>query len=274
MRVAAVQMVSGQTLANNLITAARLIAEAASGGAQLVVLPENFALFGQGNLAPLAQLESAGDGQLLPFLAEQASLHRIWLGGGTIPLALGVDGRAAEANKAFASCCLFGPKGELVGRYDKIHLFDAGVNDAVGAYRESAQFTPGTLPCCVVTPWARLGLSVCYDLRFPEYFRQLSALGAQVLLVPSAFVYTTGKAHWEVLLRARAIENQCYVIAANQGGQHSDNRHTWGQSMIINPWGEIIAQQAEGEGVVVADLNFAEQLALRNKMPVLTHRRF
>lgn len=274
MRVAALQMVSQHILEDNLAAAGRLLVEAAGQGAQLAVLPENFAYFGQGNLHRQGRAESLGQGVILPFLAEQARRHGLWIAGGTIPLAFGVNGQEADDGKAFASCCIINPLGELVARYDKIHLFDAGVNDAIGVYRESSQLTSGSLPGVVDTPWAKLGLSVCYDLRFPEYYRLLSAAGAQILLVPSAFVYTTGQAHWEVLLRARAIENQCFVIAANQGGLHSGNRRTWGQSMVINPWGDVIAQAREGEAVVVADLDLAGQVQLRERMPVLGHRRF
>lgn len=274
MRVAAVQMVSGPSVAENLAAAAELMAQAAQKGAQLVVLPENFAVFGQGGQVLQGLQESAGEGPLLPFLAQQAALLGVWLVGGTLPLAHSAHGQAAPQNKAYAACCVFNPKGQLAARYDKIHLFDAGVSDAVGRYQESAEYAPGHAPVVCATPWAKLGLGVCYDLRFPEYFRLLSQAGAQVLVVPAAFVYTTGQAHWEVLLRARAIENQCFVVAANQGGQHQGQRRTWGQSLIVNPWGDIIAQQACGEGVVMADLPLEEQTALRAKMPVLSHRRF
>jgi deaminated glutathione amidase len=269
MRVAAVQMVSESQWDRNLVAAERLIAEAVLQGAQWVLLPENFALFGQ----PGASLNDPQRAELCEFLCAQARRWSIWLAGGTLPLITSEHG-PAEANKTFASCCVLNPEGETVARYDKIHLFDAGVQDAVGAYRESAQFSPGKTPGLVNSPWGKVGLSVCYDLRFPEYFRLLSQQGAQVFMVPSAFVYTTGQAHWEILLRARAIENQCFVVAANQGGSHAGNRRTWGHSMIVGPWGDVLGVLPSGEGVVVADLDFTHLAQVRERMPVLSHRRF
>lgn len=271
--VAAVQMVSEPNLASNLKKAAALLADAAALGAECAVLPENFALFGQAGSAAQGLRESQGQGEILAFLAEQARALNLWLIGGTIPLACNQQGRWADEQKSFASCCVFSPQGEQVSRYDKIHLFDAGVQDAVGSYRESAQFEPGSAAAWFDGPGGKWGLAVCYDLRFPEYFRLLSQAGCHFLAVPSAFVYTTGQAHWEVLLRARAIENQCFVIAANQGGHHSSSRRTWGHSMIINPWGDIVAVLPEGEGVISARLELADLTALRERMPVLSHRR-
>lgn len=273
-RVAAVQMVSEKILTNNLKKAAELLTEARSQGAECAVLPENFALFGQAGSAAQGVFESNGQGEILPFLAEQARSLQIWLIAGTIPLGRNDQGLWAQTNKSFASCCVFSPAGELISRYDKIHLFDAGVQDAVGSYRESAQFDPGTQPGMFDGPGGKWGLAVCYDLRFPEYFRLLSQAGCDLLAIPSAFVYATGQVHWEVLLRARAIENQSFVIAANQGGHHGANRHTWGHSMIINPWGDSLGVLPEGEGVVVCSLDMAEVQTLRARMPVLRHRKF
>lgn len=274
LRVAVVQMVSEKNLANNLKKAAELLAEARAQGAECAVLPENFALFGQAGSASQGIFESNGQGEILPFLADQARSLQMWLIAGTIPLGRNDQGQWAQANKSFASCCVFSPAGKLISRYDKIHLFDAGVQDAVGSYRESAQFDPGTQPGMFDGPGGKWGLAVCYDLRFPEYFRLLSQAGCDLLAIPSAFVYATGQVHWEVLLRARAIENQSFVIAANQGGHHGANRHTWGHSMIINPWGDVLGVLPEGEGVVVCTLDMAELQTLRARMPVLSHRKF
>lgn len=271
--VAAVQMVSEPNLAANLKKAAELLSEAAAQGAECAVLPENFALFGQAGSAQQGLLESQGQGEILEFLAEQAKGLNLWLIGGTIPLACNQQGLWAQEHKSFASCCVYSPQGEQVGRYDKMHLFDAGVQDAVGSYRESAQFEPGNTVGWFDGPGGKWGLAVCYDLRFPEYFRLLSQAGCHFLAVPSAFVYTTGQAHWEVLLRARAIENQCFVVAANQGGYHCSRRRTWGHSMIVNPWGDVMAVLPEGEGVVTARLELADLQTLRERMPVLSHRR-
>ncbi|MFO1368846.1 MAG: carbon-nitrogen hydrolase family protein [Marinagarivorans sp.] len=271
--VAAVQMVSEPNLANNLNKAAELLAEASALGAECAVLPENFALFGQAGSAAQGLRESQGQGEILAFLAEQAKRLNLWLIGGTIPLACNQQGLWAQEHKSFASCCVFSPQGEQVSRYDKMHLFDAGVQDAVGSYRESAQFEPGSAAGWFEGPGGKWGLAVCYDLRFPEYFRLLSQAGCHFLAVPSAFVYTTGQAHWEVLLRARAIENQCFVVAANQGGHHCSRRRTWGHSMIVNPWGDVVAVLPEGEGVVTARLELGELQTLRERMPVLSHRR-
>jgi deaminated glutathione amidase len=272
--VAAVQMVSEKSLANNLNKAADLLTEARLRGAQCAVLPENFALFGQAGSALQGLRESRGEGEILSFLAEQARANELWVVGGTIPLGCNQLGIWAQEHKSFASCCVFAPTGDLVSRYDKIHLFDAGVQDAVGSYQESAQFDPGSEPGVFDGPGGRWGLAVCYDLRFPEYFRLLSKADCHLLAVPSAFVYATGQVHWEVLLRARAIENQSFVVAANQGGHHGCNRRTWGHSMIINPWGDVLAVLPEGEGVVTARLDLSELTALRSRMPVLSHRKF
>lgn len=275
MKIAAIQMVSGADIARNLEAARRLLHEAAAAGAEMAVLPENFALYGRGNLRAEGELETRGEGPLLLFLRDQARSLGIWLVGGTIPLVGGVnaDSPAADANRIFAASCVFNANGECVARYDKIHLFDVEVGDAVGAYRESAYICPGTQPRIVDTPWGKLGLSVCYDLRFPEHYRRLRDAGADILVVPSAFTYTTGSAHWDVLLRARAIETQCYLVAANQGGWHDSERRTYGGSAIIHPWGNIMAQQVEGEAVVLADINLADVQACRERMPIQQHRR-
>lgn len=280
--VAAIQMVSTANCKNNLESAERLIASAAKGGAQLVVLPESFALMCGEDARCLAEEEESRRA-LQMFLQQQARRYSVWLFGGTIPrispiqggspLLRGIESGAACAPKAYAAVHVFNPDGELAGRYDKAHLFDAGVDDGVGQYCESNTIAAGNALGLVDTPWGRVGVGVCYDLRFPEYFRRLQQAGANLLVVPSAFTYQTGLAHWSVLLRARAIENQCAVIAANQGGQHSLNRKTFGHSCIIDAWGSVLAeQQMMGEGVVHTVIDLGAQNTLRQKMPVLEHR--
>ena len=281
--VAAIQMVSTAHRELNLKCAERLIADAAEGGAQLVVLPESFALMCGEDARALGEQEESGQALQL-FLQQQARVNKIWLFGGTVPrispirhglpLLSGIEPALASAPKAYAAVHAFNPEGDLAGRYDKAHLFDAGVDDGVGQYFESNTIVAGNTLGIVDTPWGRVGVGVCYDLRFPEYFRRLQQAGTDLLVVPSAFTYHTGVAHWSVLLRARAIENQCAVIAANQGGQHSPNRKTYGHSCIVDAWGSVLAeQQVTGEGVVHAVIDLHAQNTLRRKMPVLEHRR-
>lgn len=273
LRVAAAQMCSGPEIQTNLEQADRLLAEARGAGVDLVVLPENFAVFGRKDLGACAETPDT-PGPIGQFLAERARHYGLWLVAGSMPYACGADGRAAPAQRVFPGCGVWSPEGVCVARYDKCHLFDVDVADAVGRYRESDQFAPGAGPVVVSTPWGGLGLSICYDLRFPEYYRQLVQQGALMLAVPSAFTHSTGEAHWEVLLRARAIENQCFVLAANQGGDHGDRR-TWGHSCVVDPWGRMLACRTEpGPGLAVAALDFTTQAEVRRKMPVLQHRRF
>jgi deaminated glutathione amidase len=273
--VAAIQMVSGRQREDNLTTAAELIEEAVELGAQLIVLPETFAVFGGGSQREQGEKEFTSEGPIRQFLAQQAKQHGAWLVGGTLPTTeSNASGEAPEVGKVYSSTYVLDADGNEVGRYDKAHLFDVDVADGQGQYRESDQFSPGQQPLVVQTPWGKLGVGVCYDLRFPEYFRHLRDLGAEVLAVPAAFTYQTGQAHWEVLLRARAIENQCYIIGANQGGEHSSKRKTWGDSCIISPWGEKLAAQAQGEGVVTAKLDREQLHRIRHDMPVHSHKRF
>lgn len=282
--VAAVQMVSGADVAGNLLTAGRLIAEAANAGAALVVLPENFAVLDGGPLAQYAEREGDGNGQIQTFLAAQAASHQIFLVAGTIPLISRPVQASADGNNAAEASLLtdgrvrpaslvFDPQGNQIARYDKIHLFDVEVADKQATYMESRSFEPGDLVVAVDTPIAKLGLSICYDLRFPELYRRLQGLQVELITVPSAFTQVTGAAHWEVLLRARAIENQCYIVAANQGGVHNATRETFGHSMIIDPWGEVVACLAKGEGVVHAAIDLDNLHELRRRMPVARHRR-
>lgn len=267
--IAAIQMNSGSEVAANLAAAGRLLADARAQGAQLAVLPENFALMGARETDKLAVAESEGHGAIQDFLAETAQRLGLWLVGGTVPL------KTREPSRVAAACLVFDPRGARVARYDKIHLFDVEVPDSSGeVYRESASIAPGEVKTVVVdTPLGKLGLSVCYDLRFPELYRKLAAHGAELLAVPSAFTERTGAAHWDVLLRARAVENQCYVCAPGQWGAHPGGRRTFGHSMVIDPWGRVLAQLEAGEGVVVAPVPRAVLEKLRRGFPVLTHRR-
>jgi len=266
--VAAIQMNSTAELSANLAVAGQLLREAAGRGAQLAVLPENFAFMGAREADKLAHAEAPGRGPIQAFLAAIARELRLWIVAGTMPMAV-----PDEPRRVHASCLVYDAAGEPAARYDKIHLFDVAVPGGEN-YRESNSIRPGEPGLVTVaTPLGVLGLSVCYDLRFPELYRGLAGAGAELLCVPSAFTAKTGEAHWETLLRARAIENQCFVIAPNQWGEHAGGRRTWGHTMIVGPWGEVLAQQAEGVGVVLAQLDRAQQAQLRSGFPVLTHRR-
>jgi nitrilase len=264
--MAAIQMVSGPGVAENLAAAADLLAQAADQGARLAVLPENFALMGQREGDKLAVREPEGEGPIQTFLAEQAARHRLWLVGGTIPL------QAADDRRARAACLLFDDQGRRVARYDKVHLFDVQVVGSAERYAESASIEPGDRYVVADTPLGRLGLAVCYDLRFPEQFRALVDQGMEILALPAAFTAATGQAHWETLLRARAIENQCYVIASAQGGKHANGRDTYGDSLIIDPWGVILNRQPWGPGVVLAEFSRERLENVRQQFPVLEHR--
>lgn len=265
--VAALQMVSGSDLQANLHQAERLIAQATEQGAQLLVLPEIFALYGADQLA-LGRGEAYGDAPVRQFLAAQARRHQIWLVGGSLPLAY-----APTETRVLASCFLLDPQGRECARYDKLHLFDVDVDDQHSSYRESQTFCPGRDIVVADTPWGRLGLAICYDLRFPELFRAMHDGGLDMIALPAAFTLHTGRAHWLALLRARAIENQCLVIGANQGGQHSATRATNGQSAVIDSWGRVLVQLEQGEGVALARVDLAEQRRQRQAMPALQHRR-
>lgn len=268
--LAALQMLSGDDLAANQAQAEALLRQAAAAGARLAVLPENFALFGAARHRELALCLP----DILQWLAALARELNLWIVAGTLPAAQRPDGSAIDDGRVRASSYLLGADGAIKARYDKIHLFDVEVADAQGRYQESATFEPGEAVVVVDTPVGRLGLSVCYDLRFPELFRRLAAAGAELVAVPAAFTHVTGEAHWQVLLRARAIENQVYVIGAGQGGQHTPERQTWGHSQIIDPWGRVLAERlATGPGLVLADYDAQAQLALRQRMPVLRHKR-
>jgi deaminated glutathione amidase len=265
MRIAALQTVSTPDVDRNLEAAARLIAQAAREGAVMASLPEYFCLMGRRDTDKLDIAEAAGHGPIQAFLSAQAKVHGLWLIGGTLPLHAGTLGRVRNA------CCVHAPDGTLAARYDKIHLFR--FDNGRESYDEARVLEAGADPVTVQAGALRVGLSVCYDLRFPELYRALSVPPCDVLSVPAAFTYTTGRAHWELLLRARAVENQCYVLAAAQGGTHENGRRTWGHSMIVDPWGDVLAVHPEGEGVVVADVDPARMAAVRQQLPALAHRR-
>lgn len=273
MKVAALQMTSGSDLEANLDEARGLLEDVAAHGAVLAALPENFAFMGLHDADKRGVAESDGNGPIQEFLAGTALRLRITIVGGTIPLRAGADGRVAAAS------LVYGPDGRRLARYDKIHLFDVdipGRAEATAAerYRESTHVAPGSSATVVDTPVGRLGLSVCYDVRFPELFRTLSASGAQLLIIPSAFTGPTGRAHWEPLLRARAIENLCYVIAPAQSGFHPNGRETYGDSMIIDYWGRILQRLPRGRGCVLADIDLQAQAEVRRNFPALQHRVF
>jgi len=264
-RVAAVQTVTATSLDANLARADALIAEAVRGGAELVLLPEYFGMMGRQETDKVAIREQDGDGPVQRFLADAARRHRIWLVGGTLPLHCGDEGRVYNTSLAFD------PRGERVARYDKIHLF--GFTKGTESYDESRTILAGTEPVAFEAPCGRVAMSVCYDLRFPELYRHLAADGGtSLILMPAAFTYTTGQAHWEILLRARAIENQCYVLAAAQGGKHENGRRTWGHSMLVDPWGEVLGVLPEGEGVVAGVIDPARLAEVRQNLPALRHR--
>ncbi len=266
-RVAAIQMASGPMVGANLTEAGRLISRAADAGAELVVLPENFAIMGMNDREMLKVKEAPGEGHIQAFLAETADKHRVWLVAGTIPMACEDSGHVRSA------CLVYDDKGEVKARYDKVHLFDVHLQESSETYEESATIEPGNAVTVVDTPFGRMGLAVCYDLRFPELFRRMVDEGAEVFAIPSAFTAMTGKAHWEILLRARAIENLGYVIAAAQGGYHVNGRETHGDSMIIDPWGTVLDHLPRGSGYVLADIDLEMVHNTRRNFPALSHRK-
>ncbi|CAM3327274.1 carbon-nitrogen hydrolase family protein [Cupriavidus taiwanensis] len=264
-RVAAVQTVTGTSLDANLARAEARIAEAAAGGAELVLLPEYFCIMGRAESDKVAVREHDGDGPVQQFLADTARRHGIWLVGGTLPM------WCDDPQRVYNTSLAFNPRGERIARYDKIHLF--GFTRGTESYDESRTILAGRTPVSFDAPCGRVAMSVCYDLRFPELYRGLAADGGtSLILMPAAFTYTTGQAHWEILLRARAIENQCYVLAAAQGGKHENGRRTWGHSMLVDPWGEVLAMLPEGEGVVGGVIDPARLEEVRQNLPALRHR--
>lgn len=264
--IAAIQMTTGADVARNLADAWRLLREARAKDAEIAALPENFALMGHTEREKLAIAEQPGDGPIQRFLAQAAREFRMWLVAGTIPIT------TAEPAKVAAACLVLDPDGRTVARYDKIHLFDVDLPGGREGYRESANAVPGAKAVLVDTPAGRVGLTVCYDLRFPELFRQLVSEGAEIFSVPAAFTGPTGRAHWDTLLRARAIENLCFVIAAAQSGLHDSNRETYGDTLIADHWGRVLAREPRGSHVVTAKLDLEGQKATRESFPALKHR--
>jgi predicted amidohydrolase len=267
-KCAAIQMASSPNVGFNLLEAEKLIAEAAKAGAKLVALPENFALMGEHELDKIRIKEVDGQGPIQNFLAETAVKHGVWIVGGTMPIAGDAE------HKVRAACLIYNDRGERVARYDKMHLFDVSVPGTNEVYRESDSIEAGPRPLVFDTPFGRIGVAVCYDLRFPEFFREMARMGMEILVIPSAFTAETGAAHWELLLRARAVENLCYIIAPNQGGFHINGRKTFGHSMIVDPWGVVLDCHKTGGGFIVADIDLERLEKVRTAFPVLQHRRF
>jgi len=265
-RVAALQMSSGDSVDSNLALIDRLLGEAAAAGCDLVLLPENCAFVGAKDADKIAIAEDVGDGPIQAFLAEAAGRHGLTVVAGSIPL------KSPEPSRCFGGSMAYGADGRRLGYYRKIHLFDVDLPDRDERYRESETMAQGDQPIVVDTPLGLLGLTICYDLRFPELYRRLAADGATAFAIPAAFTETTGQAHWHTLLRARAIENLAYVIAAGQHGRHPNGRTTFGHSLIVDPWGRVLAEQAQGDGLVMADLDPELPAYHRRKFPVLAHR--
>lgn len=267
-RIAAIQMNSRSDVQKNLDTAAGLIKQAAEMGAQVIVLPEMFAVMGALPRDKLKVRERFGHGPIQDFLAQQSLQNKVWLVGGTIPIT------SEDANKIYAACLIYNSQGMVVARYDKIHLFDASIDAGAEVYQESSDTVPGQQIVVVDSPVGKLGVAVCYDIRFPELFRTMLAQGAEVFAIPTAFTVKTGQAHWEVLTRARAIENLCYVVAACQTGTHDNGRKTYGHSIIIDPWGAVNGQLEGGEGIITAEIDLVVlHNNIRKNFPAHQHRK-
>jgi predicted amidohydrolase len=265
-KIAAIQMTSINDIEANLKSADELLHQAAIQGATIAVLPEMFPTLAVENGHLIAK-EKMGAGPIQDFLAQKAREYNLWIIGGTIPIT------CDKNDRVYAACLVYNNKGQYVTRYDKIHLFDANLCNGTECYRESAKTVPGHKPVVFDSPLGKIGLAVCYDIRFPELFQILAKQGVDIFVIPAAFVYRTGEAHWEILCRARAIENLAYVVAADQTGTHSATRRSYGHSMIIDPWGNIVAQRAEGPGVVITDIDLEHLHAIRETLPVSKHKR-
>ena len=261
-KIAGIQMASGPSVAANLSEAERLIKIAAEQGAKLIVLPEYFAIMGVKDTDKVKAAEQEGSGQIQQFLSATAKKRDVWIVADSIPI------QSESKGKVYNACMVYDNKGKLVARYNKIHLF--GLNLGNEKYHEESTIVPGNQVVTVDSPFGKIGLSICYDLRFPELYRAMG--NVDLILVPSAFTETTGKAHWETLIRARAIENLCYVLAPAQGGYHASGRETHGDSMIVDPWGVVLDRLPRGSGVVIASMNLDYQASLRKSLPALTHR--
>lgn len=265
--MAAVQLASGPNLHGNLNEAEKHLQAAAEAGAELVVLPENFALMGQKDTDHIQFAEQPGSGQIQDFLQQQAKRLGLWVVGGTMPM------RCANTDKIRAACLVYDAEGQLRARYDKMHLFDVAMIDRDEEYHESWVYEPGDQAQVVQTPFGKLGIGICYDLRFPELFRYYQQQAVDLLVLPASFTAMTGKAHWHVLTRARAIENMAGLVAAAQGGYHVNGRETYGHSLIIDAWGNVLAEKNSGNGIIYADLDLQRQQEMRARFPVLSHRR-
>lgn len=264
-KISAIQMTSTPSVKDNLTIVDSLIKQAVDQGSNLIVLPEMFPIAGLETTDKIKVSEQFGEGPIQDFLSHQAKKNRLWIVGGTIPL------KCEQPHKVKAACLVYDDLGNMVGRYDKIHLFDVSISESE-SYQESATTEPGTNITVVDTPLGKLGLSVCYDIRFPELFRRLFNLGAEIFAIPAAFTVKTGQAHWEILSRSRAIENFCYVVGACQAGTHRNGRQTYGHSLIINPWGEIINSLADGIGVITAEVDLEKLRQIRKNMPIADHQ--
>jgi nitrilase len=265
-KVAAIQMTSSHLVADNLAVAGELLREAKDLGAEVACLPENFSFIGLRDADKLEVAEPDGDGVVQSFLSNTARQLGMWILGGTIVIRGGDERHVANAS------LLIDAAGKRVARYDKIHLFDVSIPGRDEQYRESTHVTPGRIPVIAETPVGRLGLSVCYDMRFPELYRELVLRGAEWLAMPAAFTVPTGRAHWETLLRARAIENLCYVVAPAQTGTHSSGRETYGDSLIVDYWGQVLSRLPKGRGVITAEIDLAQQAETRARFPALDNR--
>ncbi|MCP4410458.1 MAG: carbon-nitrogen hydrolase family protein [Gammaproteobacteria bacterium] len=265
--VAAIQLASGPNIEANLLEVSRLIAAAVEKGAKLIVLPENFALMGMSETDKLSLSEPLGEGRIQDFLSTQAADHEIWIVGGTIPL------QSPDPDRVYATSLVYNAKGKVAARYDKIHLFDVELSGTSEQYNESETIKAGDKVVVVDSPFGRLGVAICYDLRFPELFRIMLDQGVEVVALPAAFTAVTGKAHWEILIRARAIENLIYVVAAGQGGYHVNGRKTYGYSMVVDPWGSILDRFQQGSGMALAPLDLPFLETTRGNFPAIEHRR-
>ena len=272
-RIGVVQMVSSQSVEPSLEAAGRLIARAAAQEVQAIFLPENFAALAAARPRDIGTAEATPDGPIRSFIADMARQHGVWIFAGTLPVAVRPDGAPVPDNRVRAASFVVDAHGHEVARYDKIHMFDVSVPDRQKTYLESATFEPGEDIVLVDSPVGRVGLSVCYDVRFPELYRRLFIAGATLITVPSAFTRVTGEAHFQLLVRARAVENSAFVVAACQGGIHNSGRETWGHSVVVDPWGRILGELGEGEDVLVVELDPAAQAQLRQDMPFISQRR-
>jgi len=268
-----VQMVSGMDVEKNLQSAAELISECVKAGAKMVFLPENFAALASPKVLEIGEREGAGHGPIRQFLGQMASSTKCWISAGTLPTSVRDDASIITDGRVRAASLIYDTHGFEVARYDKIHMFDVDVADQQRSYRESNSFEPGDHLTTLVTPAGVLGLSVCYDIRFPELFTALTAAGAELISIPSAFTVPTGRAHFELLMRSRAVENQVFTIAACQGGEHDSGRETWGHSMVVSPWGEVLGELDKGEDILVVEVDIDEVHRVRADIPVSTQRR-